>query len=122
MSDDSTTLQQLKDLQAAFVAERDWGQYHSPKNLAMALNVEAGELLELYLWASEGGSPGLGEPPREKVEAELADVIICALNLANTLGVDISDAVEAKARRNAAKYPAEEVRGRAEKYTEIKGV
>ncbi|MCB9780737.1 MAG: nucleotide pyrophosphohydrolase [Alphaproteobacteria bacterium] len=119
MDDRHTTLQHLKDRVRAFNDERDWGRYHSPRNLAMALSVEAGELLELYLWASDDGpQPPVGsrEP---KVAQEAADVLICLLNLCDRAGIDLAAAVDEKLARNAEKYPVEAARGRLEKSTEL---
>ena len=119
MEDETTTLAELRDLLRAFNAERDWGQYHSPRNLAMALSVEAGELLELYLWASDDGPqpPVASRGPR--VADECADVAICLLNLCDRAGVDLAAAVAAKVERNRARYPVEQARGRLEKSSEL---
>lgn len=119
MADQSFTLSQLKDAVAQFNDERDWGQYHNPRNLAMALSVEVGELLELFLWCTDDGPqpPVASRAPR--VQDEMADVVICVLNLANRLNVDVSDAVMSKLKVNAEKYPIEKARGRMEKSTEL---
>lgn len=121
LSDDTTPLGALRARLRAFNAERDWGRYHSPRNLAMALCCEAAELLELYLWARDDGP----QPPvagREaRVAEEAADVLISLLNLCEAAGIDLSAAVEAKLARNAAKYPVEAARGRAEKWHELEG-
>lgn len=118
-SDDRTTIGELRAKVSAFNAERDWAQYHSPRNLAMALSVEVAELLELYLWSSDTGPqpPVASRAPR--VAEELADVAICLLNLAERTGVDLSAAVEAKIAKNAEKYPVELAKGRLEKSTEL---
>jgi len=111
----------LRDLQArvrAFNQERDWGRYHSPRNLAMAVSVEASELLELYLWCTDEGPQPAVQEREAKVAEEMADVLICLLNLADRTGVDLGAAVEAKLAKNAEKYPASKVRGRMEKYDE----
>ncbi len=112
----------LRDLQArvrAFNDERDWGRYHSPRNLAMALSVEAGELLELYLWSSDDGPQPPVASREPKVADEAADVLICLLNLCDRAGVDLTAATLAKLARNAEKYPVEQARGRLEKSTEL---
>ncbi len=118
-TDEQTPLGELKAALRRFNAERDWARYHSPRNLAMALSVEVGELLELYLWSADDGP----QPPvasREgKVADELADVAICLLNLSERAGVDLSAAVADKLERNAQKYPVEKARGRLEKSTEL---
>ena len=118
-SDAHTPLAELRAALRTFNAERDWGRYHSPRNLAMALSVEAGELLELYLWSSDAG-PQPAVPSREpRVADEAADVLICLLNLCEHAGVDLAAAVEAKLAKNAAKYPVGEASGRMEKYDEL---
>ncbi len=101
-----------------FAAERDWQQFHSAKNLAMALAVEAAEVVEHFQWLTESESDAL-EPARlDKVRLELADVFIYLLRLADRLGVDLLAAAAEKMRLNAEKYPAERVRGDARKYDE----
>ena len=97
-----------------FVKERDWEQIHSPKNIAMALVVEAGELMEPFQWLTEEQSRELDGEALEQVADEIADVQIYLARLADQLGVSIGDAVE----RKSAKYPAEVVRGSARKYME----
>ena len=112
------TLAELQARVRAFNQARDWGRYHSPRNLAMALSVEAGELLELYLWSSDEGPQPAVPTRHDRVPLEMADVLICLLNLADRTGVDLSAAVLDKLERNAAKYPADKVAGRMEKYDE----
>jgi NTP pyrophosphatase (non-canonical NTP hydrolase) len=103
----------------AFARERDWEQFHAPKNLAMALAVEAAELMEHFQWLSERQSGELPPAVKEHVAAELADVFIYTVRLADRLGVELGPAVEAKILANAAKYPVEKSRGSARKYTEL---
>jgi NTP pyrophosphatase (non-canonical NTP hydrolase) len=111
---DIDTLQQkLSD----FAAERDWDRFHSPKNLAMALAAEAGELLELFQWLSEPESAALDGAERMAVEHELADVLIYLLRLADRLDVDLDAAVERKMQINAEKYPVAISKGNATKYS-----
>ena len=114
MPDDSTTVSALKEAVARFVAERDWEQFHSPKNLSMALAVEAAELMEHFLWVEGDASRAVAQGPagRAQVADEVADVTILVLALCNALGLDLSDAVRDKMARNALKYPVEKVRGR----------
>lgn len=104
---------------AAFADERDWDQFHSPKNLAMALAVEAGEVLERFQWLSQEQSAALLDNEREAIALELADVLLYLLRLADKLGVDLSDAAGRKIDLNAQRYPASKARGHARKYTEL---
>jgi len=101
-----------------FVAERDWDQFHTPKNLAMALAGEVGELLEHFQWLTAEQSAELPDDTREKVKQEIADVQIYLAALADRLGIEIGPAVAAKMALNSEKYPAERVRGSARKYDE----
>ena len=103
-----------------FRDERNWSQFHNPKDLAMGICLEAGELMEPFLWKSldvEGikADDGL----MEKVKEELADVLILSLCMANTLSIDVGDAVRGKMALNEKKYPVDKARGRADKYTEL---
>ena len=101
-----------------FADERDWTQFHSPKNLAMALSVEVSELLEHFQWLTAEQSASLDGATLDAISSEIADVQIYLLRLADKLGIDIESAVEAKMKENQAKYPADRVRGSAAKYTE----
>lgn len=118
-TDENTTLADIRAELRRFNADRDWGQYHSPRNLAMALSVEAGELLELYLWSSDDGPQPPVASRQPQVADECADVLICLLNLCEHAGVDLAAAVASKLERNAAKYPVDQARGRLEKSTEL---
>jgi dCTP diphosphatase len=122
MTDSSTTLADLKTRVLAFARERDWEQFHAPKNLAMALAAETGELMEHFLWATPEQSSAVAKDPakRRKIEDELADVVIYALEFANVTGMDVAAAIERKMADNAKKYPVEKSRGRSDKYTELK--
>jgi dCTP diphosphatase len=102
----------------SFARERDWNQYHSPKNLAMALSVEASELVEPFQWLTEEQSATPDEAKRQAIASEIADVQIYLLRLADKLGINIEAAVAAKIQDNHRKYPADRVRGSAAKYTE----
>ena len=121
LSDSATTISDLKARVLAFVRERDWEQFHTPKNLSMALAAETGELMEHFLWASPEQSRAIANEPakRAKIADELADVVIYAIEFANMTGLDISAAIEAKMAANAKKYPIEKSRGRSDKYTEL---
>jgi len=121
-TDATTTLADLKARILAFVRERDWEQFHSPKNLSMALATEAAELMEHFLWLDSPASRALmrDDPARrQKIEDELADVLVYAIEFANTNNIDIATAIESKMRANAQKYPVEKARGNARKYTEL---
>lgn len=107
----------LRDQLRAFAEARDWNQFHSPKNLAAALAVEAAELLEPFQWLTEEESRNLSPGQREAVKAEMADVLIYLVRLADKLDVDLMAAAYAKITQNAAKYPAEKLRGSSKKYT-----
>lgn len=109
----------LRDAMRAFVADRDWAQFHSPKNLAMALSVEAAELVEHFQWLTEDQSRTLEPAAREPVADELADVLLYLVRIADELGIDLRAAATAKMAKNAAKYPVEKSRGSARKYTEL---
>ena len=112
----------MQDLIAAiktFNRERDWEQYHSPKNLSMALSVEVAELLEVFQWLTEDQSRHLPPAKKQAVEEEIGDVTILLLALADELGVDILAAARKKLERNTQKYPVHKSRGRAEKYNEL---
>ena len=111
-------LEELKQRQRAFVAERDWEQFHSPKNLAMALSVEAAELVELFQWLTEQQSADKDEALRSRAAEELADVLWFLVRIADRLDIDLLAAVEEKFAQNEVKYPAERVRGQARKYDE----
>ena len=116
-SDETTTVAELRKLIADFVAERDWSQFHSPKNVSMALAIEAAELMEHFQWLTIEASRKLTEDP-EKLAAigeEIADVVGYSISLANELGIDLSSAIRAKMIKNAEKYPAEQFRGRYER-------
>jgi len=116
---DPTGLSQLRDALRQFADERDWDQYHSPKNLASALAVEAAELLERFQWLTEDESRNL--PPAElaKVREEMADVLNYLVRLADKLDVNLLEAARDKIKVNALKYPADKARGSARKYSEL---
>lgn len=116
MADD---LLQLRDSLRRFAAERDWDQFHSPKNLAAALTVEASELLEHFQWLTEDQSRSLSPETIALVREEIADVLLYLLRLADKLDIDPVTAAKDKLIRNAQKYPADKARGSAKKYTEL---
>lgn len=112
--DDTTTVGTLRAAVDAFVAERDWYVYHTPKNLAMSIAIEAAEIMEHFQWHDAAASADrLNDPEvRAEVADELADVLIYCLSFANTTGIDVSQAILAKLERNQGRFPVERVRGR----------
>lgn len=112
-------LAELRDRQRRFAADRDWQQFHAPKNLAMALSVEAAELLEHFQWLTEDASRRLSEEDLTKVREELADVLLYLVRLADELGVDLAAAARDKIELNARKYPVDKARGTSRKSTEL---
>ncbi len=114
----ASELQMLRDRLRAFADERDWDQFHTPKNLAMALMVETAELLEHFQWLTPDQSCNLAEKSRAEVREELADVLLYLVRIADKLKVDLLEAALSKMEKNAQKYPADIVRGSAKKYNE----
>jgi NTP pyrophosphatase (non-canonical NTP hydrolase) len=112
-------LTQLRDALRKFADERDWDQYHSPKNLASALSVEAAELLERFQWLTEDQSRTLPPEELEKVRHEMADVLNYLVRLADKLDVNLLEAAREKIQLNAQKYPVDKSRGSAKKYSEL---
>ncbi|TBR25476.1 nucleotide pyrophosphohydrolase [bacterium] len=112
-------LAQLAAAVDAFARERDWDQFHTPKNLAMALSVEASELAEIFQWLTPAQSRKLKGRAKEHFEEELADVFLYLLRLSGRYGVDLVDAGYAKMKKNALKYPVGKSKGLAKKYTEL---
>ncbi|MCC2958050.1 nucleotide pyrophosphohydrolase [Massilia sp. IC2-477] len=110
----------LRELVRTFVDERDWDQFHTPKNLASALSVEAAELLEHFQWLQHGRLDELGPDKQRAVRHEMADVLVYLVRLADKLDVDLFVAVQEKMVLNREKYPAEQVKGDARKYYEYK--
>ena len=108
----------LRDKLRAFAEERDWDQFHSPKNLSMALMVEVAELMEHFQWLTESQTVNLSAEVKPAVAEELADILLYLVRLSDKLGVDLLEAALSKLEKNAAKYPAEQVRGSAKKYSE----
>ena len=108
----------LRDKLRAFAAERDWDQFHSPKNLSMALMVEAAELMEHFQWLTEAQSAGLSAENKQAVSEELADILLYLVRLSDKLDIDLLGAALRKLEKNALKYPAEQVRGSAKKYSD----
>lgn len=114
----SSDLLVLRDKLRAFADARDWDQFHSPKNLSMALMVEVAELMEHFQWLTEAQSGDLPTQNKAAVAEELADILLYLVRLSDKLGVDLREAALHKLEKNAAKYPADKVRGSAKKYSE----
>jgi dCTP diphosphatase len=118
LKEQEKSMNALRDKLRKFVAERDWDQVHSPKNLAAALSVEASELLEHFQWLTEAESRKLPPEKLAQVRDEMADVLVYLVRLADKLEVDLLAAVDVKMEKNALKYPADKVRGSMKKYSE----
>lgn len=114
-----TELEELREQLRQFARDRDWEQFHSPKNLAMALAGEAGELLEIFQWLTEEQSHALEPKAHAAANEEIADVLLYLIRLADQLGIDPVAAARAKLVENAQKYPAHKARGSSKKYTEL---
>ena len=102
-----------------FAAEREWDQFHSPKNLSMALSVEVAEIVEHFQWLTEEQSKTLTQDKLEQVETELADTFIYLIRLADKLNIDLLAAAQSKLEINENKYPVDKAKGNAKKYTEL---
>lgn len=118
VSTNSDSLIELQELTRAFAAERDWQQFHTPKNLAMALSVEVAELVEHFQWLRTGESDELDERKLDGIRHEMADVLLYLVQLADRMGVDLRAATLEKLQLNGEKYPAAQVKGDARKYNE----
>ena len=115
---DQPDLLMLRDKLRAFAEVRDWDQFHSPKNLSMALMVEVAELMEHFQWLSEAQSGNLAATDKDAVAEELADILLYLVRLADKLDVDMLKAALHKLEKNATKYPADQVRGSSKKYSD----
>jgi NTP pyrophosphatase (non-canonical NTP hydrolase) len=114
-----TELESLREQLREFAAAREWDQFHSPKNLAMALSAEAGELLETFQWLTEEQSLSLTPGALAAASDEVADVLLYLIRLADKLGIDPIAAANRKLVANASKYPTDRARGNSRKYTEL---
>ncbi len=119
MSDKKVTIQELKDTLSKFVKERDWEQFHSPKNLTMSIAIEAAELMEKFQWLDVEQSKNEIIKNKKEIEEEIADITAYILSLCNLYNIDLSDAIIHKMELNAKKYPVEKSKGKADKYTKI---
>ena len=119
--DEKTTVAQLKKKIARFSEERDWSKYHRPKDLAMSISIEAGELLENFQWLTDEEIENFSKDPKrlQRIKSELADVFVYALNLSNKLDIDVSRALFDKIKENEQKYPIGKIKGDYKKYSEI---
>jgi dCTP diphosphatase len=112
-------LQELKKKFSDFAKEREWEQFHTPKNISMALSVEASELMEIFQWLKTGELSELSEDQIGRVREELADVLLYSIRLADLLNINLVEAIPEKMEQNAQKYPVEKARGNSKKYTEF---
>jgi len=119
MLDKTTTVQELKDLVAKFIDEREWTQFHAPKNLSISIALEAAELMEKFQWCSLKESHDEAKTNRDEVEQELADVIITALCFARITNINVVKAIQEKMLINAKKYPVSKAKGRYTKYNKL---
>jgi NTP pyrophosphatase (non-canonical NTP hydrolase) len=115
----SMSLAELRTALRQFASDREWEQFHSPKNLAIALSVEASELLEHFQWTADAASAALTDERRTKIRAEVADVLLYLIILADKLDIDLLAAATEKIQVNAMRYPVEKARGSSKKYTEL---
>jgi NTP pyrophosphatase (non-canonical NTP hydrolase) len=113
------TIAEMTEIVLKFVAERDWKQFHNPKDMALSLTLEAAELLELTQWKNGAELEEHLRKNREQVADELADVLFWVLEISDHFGIDLGAAFVAKMAKNAAKYPVEKAKGVARKYTEL---
>jgi len=102
-----------------FRDDRDWMQFHHPKDMAAGIAIEAAELMEIFLWKNEEEQSQIVAEKRERIEEEIADIGILLFELADNLGISLAEAMETKLRKNAEKYPVEKAKGRSSKYTEL---
>ncbi len=119
MNDNNTNLQAIKQIVSQFVTERDWNQFHTPKNLSVDISVEAAELMEQFLWAKDAELMEVLEKNREAIEEEVSDVLLALCAFANACNIDIAAAFERKMKKNRAKYPIDKARGRSTKYDKL---
>jgi NTP pyrophosphatase (non-canonical NTP hydrolase) len=112
-------LEGLRQRVRRFAEERDWGQFHTPKNLASAVSVEAGELLEQFQWAETGNVAELSSSKRDRIADEIADVLIYLVRLADVMAIDLPRATDMKLANNALKYPVALAKGKSGKYDEL---
>ena len=112
-------LEDLKSEVLQFASDREWGQFHNPKNLAASISVEAAELQEIFMWLTPEESQNLSAEQKSRVADEVGDVMICLVNFAASVGLDPLSSAFSKLKKNHAKYPVDKARGSAKKYTEF---
>lgn len=116
-NDQKTTIESLKNAVDTFVKERDWQQFHSPKNLSMAIAIEAAELMEEFRFVTNEESVEVTKTNKEKIAQEIADVVIASLSFCNLYDIDLAKSIEKKLQLNAIKYPIQKAKGNNKKYT-----
>ena len=120
MTQENINIELIKKKLREFSKERDWDQYHSPKNLSMALSVEVAELVEIFQWSNDGGLDVIKDPnQKNKIKRELADIFNYLVKLIDILDIDIEEASLNKIKENAEKYPVEIVKGKSTKYSDL---
>ena len=121
MPDKTTNLEELKAKVREFVEARDWTKYHNPKDIAISIGIEASELVEIFQWVKESEIDSVLSNPEklDNLREELADIFVYCLSMANSLNIDISDAIVEKIQKNMKKYPIDKVKGNYKKYTGI---
>lgn len=118
MTDDKTTIQELKTIIKKFVDERDWQQFHNPKNLSMGIAAEAAELMELFMWCKTEGSFDQFKKKKQEVQDEASDILFMLLAFCNAVDIDITSALIQKKKETEKKYPVEKCKGKSLKYDE----
>ena len=111
-------IEELQNKIASFAKERDWEQFHTPKNLACALSVESSELLEIFQWMNRNEEENLSSETKHRISEEISDIFVYLVRLADVLNIDLEKSITQKMQQNAEKYPADKVRGSSKKYTE----
>jgi dCTP diphosphatase len=119
MNEKTTTLYELRQKVARFMEERDWNQFHNPKNLSVSLSCEAAELMELFVWTPEASSRQTFEEKRTEAEHEVADILFNLLEFCNHTNIDLAAVFERKFKLIEQKYPVEKAKGKTNKYTEL---
>jgi len=119
MTDQKTTIKELKEKVAVFMNEREWGQFHSPKNMSMAIATEAAELMEIFRWLTEAQSWDALKINKKEIEHEIADVTMAVIEFCNQANIDLSTALIEKLALAAEKYPVEKAKGKTTKYTDL---